>query len=241
MAHGPFEQEDRPPVFPSFASRRNLREEIRDMLRGAVMSGQLRPGIVYSAPSLAEQFGVSVTPVREAMLDLANEGHVEALRNKGFRVTELSPAQLDSITAVRVLLEVPTVRVVALSGADPITITRLNDLAAAIVEAAEQHDLIAYVTADMEFHLAVLQLAGNPELVEVVRSLRRRSRLYGLQSLTSDQIFPSSHEHVELVQLIEARDADGAERLMRQHLGHVRGIWAEDSSHLTETAAKAIV
>ena len=229
MAHGPFEQE-KPPVFPSFSSRRNLREEIRDMLRGAVISGQLRPGIVYSAPSLAEQFGVSVTPVREAMLDLANEGHVEALRNKGFRVTELSPAQLDSITDVRVLLEVPTVRAVALAGADASTIERLNGLAAAIVEAAERHDLIAYVTADMEFHLAVLELAGNPELVEVARSLRTKSRLYGLQALTPDQIFPSSLEHSDLVQLIEARDADGAERLMRQHLGHVRGIWAGDTT-----------
>ncbi len=211
------------------------------MLRGAVMSGELRPGIIYSAPSLAEQFGVSTTPVREAMLDLAKEGHVETLRNKGFRVTELTPAQLDNITGIRVLLEVPTVRAVAAAGADPTVIKRLRDQANAVVDAAKRHDLIAFLTADMEFHLAVLQLAGNPELVEVVRSLRRRSRLYGLQSLTSDQIFPSSHEHVELVQLIEARDADGAERLMRQHLGHVRGIWAEDSSHLTETAAKAIM
>jgi DNA-binding GntR family transcriptional regulator len=241
MAHGPFAQDETPPVFPSFSNRRNLREEIRDMLRGAVISGQLRPGIVYSAPRLAEQFGVSVTPVREAMLDLANEGHVEALRNKGFRVTELSPAQLDSITDVRVLLEVPTVRAVALAGADPSTIDRLNRLAACIIEAAERHDLVGYVTADMEFHLAVLGLAGNPELVDVARSLRTKSRLYGLQSLTPDQIFPSSQEHLDLVHLIEARDADGAERLMRRHLGHVRGIWAgrsdpaEDGTHLVGT------
>lgn len=234
MAQNPFEPEEKPPAFPSFSGRRNLREEIRDLLRGAVISGQLRPGIVYSAPSLAEQFGVSVTPVREAMLDLANEGHVEALRNKGFRVTELSPAQLDSITEVRVLLEVPTVRAVAVAGADANTIGRLIGLAAAIEEAAEKHDLIAYVTADMEFHLAVLGLAGNSELVDVARSLRTKSRLYGLQSLTPDQIFPSSREHLDLVHLIESRDADGAERLMRRHLGHVRGIWAGDSSPADE-------
>lgn len=227
MPRGPYKKADESRlVFPSFSSRRNLREEIRDMLRGAVISGQLQPGIVYSAPSLAEQFGVSVTPVREAMLDLASEGHVEALRNKGFRVTELSPDQLDSITDVRILIEVPTVRAVAEAGASPSDIKRLNGLADMIIEAAERHDLIEYVTADMEFHLAVLGLAGNPELVEVARSLRTKSRLYGLQTLTPDQIFPSSREHADLVHLIEVRDGDGAERLMRQHLGHVRGIWA---------------
>jgi DNA-binding GntR family transcriptional regulator len=75
------------------------------------------PGIVYSAFSLVEQFGVSVTPVREAMLDLASEGQVEALHNMGFRVIKPSQAQLDSITEVN--LEVPAVRAVAKARADP--------------------------------------------------------------------------------------------------------------------------
>jgi DNA-binding GntR family transcriptional regulator len=230
-------EKEEQPVFPSFSRRRNLREEIRDMLRGAVISGQLRPGIIYSAPSLAEQFGVSSTPVREAMLDLANEGHVEALRYRGFRITELSPAQLDSITDVRVLLEVPTVRAVVAAGADPSVIERLNGLADAIVEAAERQDLIGFITGDMDFHLAVLGLSGNEELVDVARLLRTKSRLYGLQSLTAGQIFASAKEHGELVRLLEARDADGAERLMRYHLGHVRGLWAGDMDHRSSKRA----
>ncbi|MFE7128496.1 GntR family transcriptional regulator [Streptomyces sp. NPDC057617] len=215
------------PVLPSFSARRNLREEIIETLRAAVISGQLRPGVVYSAPSLAEQFGVSSTPVREAMLDLVREGLVEAVRNKGFRVTELSEQDLDDITHLRALIEIPTVRRIAEAGVDPAVIERLRPLAAGIEDAARRQDLIAHVTIDMEFHLTLLGLTGNSYLVETVRSLRSRSRIYGLSILAAhDQLVPSSHEHAELLDLIEAGDADGAEELMRRHMGHVRGIWA---------------
>src|ERR1700754_2820324 len=89
--------------------RTSLREQVSEALRAALVSGELRAGGVYSAPGLAERFGVSATPVREAMLDLAKAGLVEAVPNKGFRVTELTERGLDEDTAIRALLEPPTV------------------------------------------------------------------------------------------------------------------------------------
>jgi len=213
------------------AARRNLRDEITQTLRAAVISGELRPGVVYSAPSLAAQFGVSATPVREAMLDLAKEGLIDVVRNKGFRVTELSEKDLDDLCQLRALIEVPTVRRIGEAGADPEAIGWLRGLAAGIEDAAQRHDLIAHVTADMQFHLGLLALAGNPHLVETVRSLRARSRIYGLRGLAErDELVPSSREHAELLDLIVAGDAAAAERLMDQHIRHVRGIWAERPS-----------
>ncbi|MFL6122475.1 GntR family transcriptional regulator [Actinophytocola sp.] len=214
-------------TLPALGARRNLREEITQTLRAAVISGQLRPGVVYSAPSLATQFGVSATPVREAVLDLANEGLVEIVRNKGFRVTGLSEKDLDELSELRALVEVPTVRRIAEAGVPRPVIEELRPLAAEIEAAAARGDLIAHVTADMEFHLTLLALAGNQHLVETVRSLRARSRVYGLRSLADrDALVPSAHEHAELLDLLAAGDADGAEDLMRRHIGHVRGIWA---------------
>jgi DNA-binding GntR family transcriptional regulator len=212
---------------PSFGGRRNMRDEIIDTLRGAVISGELRPGVVYSAPTLGEQFGVSATPVREAMLDLVKEGLIETVRNKGFRVTEPTERELDNFTELRTLLEVPTVRRIAENGADPETLARLRELATGIEDAAVRHDFIAHVTIDMEFHTTLLALAGNEHLVEIVRSLRARSRIYGLKVLAErGQLIASSHEHAELLDFIEARDPEAAEDLMRRHIGHVRGIWA---------------
>src|ERR1044072_7571002 len=70
-------------ALPALRARQNLREEITQPRRASVIPGELRPGVVYSAPSLAAQFGVSATPVREAMLDLAGEGLVDVVRHQG--------------------------------------------------------------------------------------------------------------------------------------------------------------
>jgi DNA-binding GntR family transcriptional regulator len=182
---------------------------------------------VYSAPVLAAGFGVSATPVREAMLDLAKEGLVEVVRNKGFRVTELSEADLDQFTEIRALIEVPVVAGLART-ADPADLRALRPAAQAIITAAKARDLIAYVEADQAFHLGLLALSGNRHLVDVVSDLRNRSRLYGLPSLAdAGTLSGSAEEHLELLDKLVAGDAEAVERLMRAHLTHVRSIWAE--------------
>jgi DNA-binding GntR family transcriptional regulator len=214
-------------TIPAFAAQQSLREQIADALRGALVAGQMRPGVVYSVPVLAERFGISATPVREAMLDLAKEGLFEPVRNKGFRVTELTDKELDDITYLRCLIEVPTVAKLAQT-ADPKPVTALRPLAQAIVDAADGGDLIAYVETDRRFHLQLLALSDNPELVRVVGRLRARSRLYGLERLAQqERLAASSVEHFDILDAILDRDPARAEDVMRRHLRHVRGIWAD--------------
>ncbi|KJS55298.1 GntR family transcriptional regulator [Streptomyces rubellomurinus subsp. indigoferus] len=203
-----------------------LRDQVAHALRAALISGELRPGVVYSAPALAADFGVSATPVREAMLDLAREGLVEAVRNKGFRVTELTERDLDDYTEIRALIEVPTVGRVARTASKE-QLERLRPQAEAIVAAARKHDLIGYLEADRQFHLDLLGLAGNARLVDVVGDLRKRSRLYGLTRLDErGELVSSAEEHLELLDLMIAGDADAAEACMTRHLSHVRSLWA---------------
>ncbi|MCW2916521.1 MAG: GntR family transcriptional regulator [Actinomycetia bacterium] len=212
---------------PDFGARQNVREKIADALRAALVAGEMRPGVVYSAPVLAERFGVSATPVREAMLDLAKEGLVTAVRNKGFRVTALSEQDLDEITEVRALIEVPTVGRVAAIAA-PERVRALRPLAEAIVTAAESHDILGYIEADHAFHLELLALASNTHLVEVVRDLRHRSRLYGVPRLAErEELVPFAREHLELLETVASGDSEAASALMHHHLRHVRGIWAD--------------
>ncbi|MEU9130013.1 GntR family transcriptional regulator [Kitasatospora sp. NPDC048540] len=211
-----------------------LRDQVAHALRAGLISGELRPGVVYSAPALAADFGVSATPVREAMLDLAREGLVEAVRNKGFRVTELSERDLDEYTEIRALIEVPTVGRVART-ATPEQLEALRPEAQAIVVAAREHDLIGYLEADRQFHLDLLGLAGNARLVETVGDLRKRSRLYGLNRLDQrGELVSSAEEHLELLDLMIAGRADDAENCMARHLGHIRNLWAAG----TEAAAE---
>jgi DNA-binding GntR family transcriptional regulator len=212
---------------PVLGVRQNVREQIADALRAALVAGEMRPGVVYSAPTLAARFGVSATPVREAMLDLAKEGLVTPVRNKGFRVTALSDRDLDEITEVRSLIEVPTVRRIA-ETVDAGRSAKLRPLAEEILTAAERRDILAYIEADQVFHISLLTLAGNSQLIGVVRDLRHRSRLYGVPSLAErGELIPSAREHLDLLELIGRGDGAGAEALMRHHLRHVRGIWAD--------------
>jgi DNA-binding GntR family transcriptional regulator len=191
-----------------------------------MVSGQLEPGVVYSAPALAGTFGVSATPVREAMLDLAKEGLVEAVRNKGFRVTELSDRDLDELTELRMLIEVPTTARLA-GRLDPAALAELRALAGAIESAAAAADLIAYVDADREFHLTLLGHSGNRHLVDLVAGLRSRARLSGLGRLAdTGRLVDSAREHGALVDLLARGDATAAKALIRHHIQHVRGIWA---------------
>jgi DNA-binding GntR family transcriptional regulator len=215
------------PSLQAAGARRSLRDEAIQTLQAAIIAGELRPGNVYSAPTLAVRLGMSATPVREAMLHLVEEGLVQTVRNKGFRVIELAEAELDELTELRLLIEVPSVARIAGRGLSRAELTRLRSLAAAIERSAHQRDMIAHNKADLEFHTGLLALLGNAALVELVRSLRTRSRLYGMAALAdSGQLYPSSHEHAELLDLIQARDAAAAEALMRGHIGHVRTSWA---------------
>ncbi|MFE1321072.1 GntR family transcriptional regulator [Kitasatospora phosalacinea] len=203
-----------------------LRDQVAHALRAALISGELRPGVVYSAPTLAVDFGVSATPVREAMLDLAREGLVEAVRNKGFRVTELSDRDLDEYTEIRALIEIPTIGQVART-ATAEQLEALRPQAEAIVAAARKHDLIGYLEADRQFHLDLLALAGNARLVETVGDLRKRSRLYGLNRLDQQgELVTSAEEHLELLDVLLTGDAEAAQECMTRHLGHIRHLWA---------------
>jgi DNA-binding GntR family transcriptional regulator len=214
--------------FAMLGKRESLRDAVSNALRAAIVSGEMKPGRVYSAPALGSRFGVSATPVREAMLDLVREGMVTSVPNKGFRVTEVSEADLDHITELRLLIEPPTIRRVVplVPGAE---LPRLRELADVIVEFAERGDLIGYNEADRRFHLALLAFSGSPRLVDTIAGLRGQTRLLGLAALSGGELTDSAAEHLTLMDLIEDRDARGAFELMERHIGHVRGKWARDA------------
>lgn len=216
-----------PEGLPSLGDRLSLRERVAVSLRGALVSGRMIPGVTYSVPALAEQFGVSATPVREAMLDLVNEGIVAPVPNKGYRVVELSDAELDQISELRRLLEVPTVG--DLAGAlSPSAVKHLRTLARRVRESALDADVVAYVEADRELHLALLGESGNPRLVDLVGRLRDQSRLYGLEQLAAEGVLvESADEHLALIEALESGNRRAAEKVMAHHLDHVRGIWAQ--------------
>ncbi len=204
----------------------SMRQRIADALRASVITGEMTVGTVYSVPALADKFGVSITPVREAMLDLAKEGLVEPVRNKGFRVRELSAKELDEITDVRLMLE--PAAVASLTGKlSAEIIQELGALADNIVTTAAAGNVIEYVDADRVFHRTLVELTENNILTELVMSLRAQSRLFGLHSLAqAGTLHVSAHEHHELIDALQGNDSAAVHAILTHHLGHVRSDWA---------------
>ena len=204
----------------------SLRDRVGHALRAAIISGEMQPGQVYSAPSLGARFGVSATPVREAMLDLVRENLVTIVPNKGFRVTEVSDTDLDEITQLRLLLEPPTVRDVTplIPDAD---FAELHELAQRIIDGARAGDLVEYTEADRRFHLRLLGYARNSRLTDLVSDLRAHTRLYGLAALLErGELVAVAEEHLTILAALRSRDAAAVERVLHEHISQTRGRWA---------------
>jgi DNA-binding GntR family transcriptional regulator len=206
--------------------RTNLREEALAVLRAAILGGDLAPGSIHSAVSLAERLGVSPTPVREAMLDLVKSGLVEVLPNRGFRVTVIDDRDMDEIYELRTMLEVPALALV-IERSSELDLRALRSPLAELEAAAADRDVRAFLVADRTFHLDLLALAGNRRLVGIVAELRDQTRIIGLQSLAAaGALAASAAEHRPILEAVQARDAAAAQRLMVLHLEHTRGAWA---------------
>ncbi|QHC24801.1 GntR family transcriptional regulator [Streptomyces sp. GS7] len=204
--------------------RHSVRGQILAALRQALTAGELAAGEVYSAPVLAERYGVSATPVREAMQQLAGEGAVEIVPNRGFRVCERSPRDLAELAEVRTMLEVPAI--VRLARAiPPARWEELRPLAEAGVTAAAHGDRAGYAEADHAFHQALIALTGNRRLTQVTGDLLRRTQwpAGGSRRRTADLLADAS-EHTALLDALIAQEYAVAERIAREHLSAARHL-----------------
>ena len=204
----------------------SLRTHVGKALAAAIISGELAPNTLLTVPTLAQQFDVSATPVREAILDLETRGFVESVKNRGFRVTEVSPEVLQQLVEVRRLLEPPAMQQLAtrFPSSELPTYTALADR---ITKGARTGDLQSFLEADVEFHLGLTRLLGNPILVDTIADLRSRTRMVGLSALVeSKTLDASAMEHHELLTHLARGKAHAARELMDRHIRHAVGWWA---------------
>jgi DNA-binding GntR family transcriptional regulator len=205
----------------------SLRDQALQVIRQALVSGEIKPGAIYSAAALAKRLGVSGSPVREAMLTLVHQGLMEPVRNRGYRVVPMSEQDLDEVYEMRLLLEVPgTLAAARKMGKDDLA--RLETTVADTEAAADQRDVLLFLEADRRFHLQLLSHCGNKRLVNAVATLRDQTRLYGLDVLAkSGSIVDFAREHRDILNAIAAGDVERLENIVRSHLHHIRSEWAD--------------
>ncbi len=198
----------------------SLRVQALRLIRARIVAGTLRPGRFYALGAVASELGVSVTPVREAVLDLANEGLVELARNRGFRVREMTERDLAEIVELRRMIEVSAIRTIAERNLVT-NAAELGRFATKAEECAAARDWIGFLDNDRDFHLGILAHLGNERLQRIAGSLRDQSRLYGLDHIAETQsLTRSTQEHYLLLKAVTDGAAGEAAAIMDRHLRH---------------------
>ena len=184
------------------------------VLREAILSGAFAPGEWLRQESLAAAIGVSRIPVRTALLQLESEGIVNFHPHRGARVPTLSPAQIDEIYRLRLLLESYALRL-SMTKMTPTRLAVLQDLAKKLDDLPEGHE---FLSLRVQFSHTLYDAENNPRLVEMIEGLRSHLGRFLLGFR-----FEGRHSrHVDLVEHVAAGDLTVAEAWLYSHLEGVR-------------------
>jgi DNA-binding GntR family transcriptional regulator len=200
---------------------RALYEEVAEALRERIFSGGLKPGDWVDELALAEEFGISRTPLREAIKVLAAEGLITMKLRRGAYVTEVESQELSEIYHLMALLESDAAATVA-AKASQAEVAELEKLHAQL-EASASLDVSQFFAANEAFHMRLLQLSHNRWRDQIVADLRKVMKLSRAQSLTkAGRLQESLEEHRQIMAALKSRNANAARQAMHAHITHGR-------------------
>jgi DNA-binding GntR family transcriptional regulator len=215
-----------------------LYQEVAERIRQRIYDHSLKPGEWIDEQALAESFGISRTPLREALKVLNSEGLVVLQPRRGCFVAELTEQDLDEIFPVMALLE-GRCAYDAVRKARPQDLKRLEDIHAKLEKFAAAGDIDRYYEQNYHFHEAVQKLAGNLWLQKTVGDLRKFLKLFrGRQLLLSGRLDASLKEHRMIMAAFHNQNPAAAEKIMHDHLMAQRAALAD--YYAQETRSKPI-
>ncbi|MDN5292923.1 MAG: hypothetical protein PWQ91_490 [Eubacteriales bacterium] len=199
-------------------SYKPLREIVFETLREAIISGRLKPGERLMEVQLAEEMGVSRTPVREAIRKLELEGFVVMVPRKGAYVADISLKDIADVFEVRAALE----GLAAALAAERITEEELEQLERLLVQLAEKiekNDLTGLIEIDTQFHEVLYRACRNAKLVQILGNLREQIQRFRATSLASPgRMKFALDEHKKIVEAVAERNVELARALAQEHI-----------------------
>jgi len=207
-----------PEVVTSLVERRLLHEEVIDRLRDMIVQGELAPETKLNERVLAEQLGISRTPLREAIKYLASEGLVELLPNRGAVVAPLKAAKVKEIFTVLGTLEALAGELVCRNATDA-DIAEIRALHYQMLAHHARGELAPYFRCNQQIHIRLVECAGNATLAQVYRGLNahvRRARY--MANLSHERWDQAVKEHEAILAALSARDSTRLQALLRDHL-----------------------
>ncbi len=195
-----------------------LYQQVAERLRNRIFAHELPPGTWIDEQALAEAYGISRTPLREALKVLVSEGLVTLKPRRGCYVTEVTQQDMDEIFPVIALLEGLCAQEAARK-MQPDDLEELDAIHERLENSAAEGDIESFFEANQDFHSAVQRLAGNRWLVQVITDLRKVLKLNRHHSLfAKGRLQQSLSEHRDIMAALRAGDASRSETCMRAHL-----------------------
>ncbi len=187
-------------------------------LRSRIVAWNYPPQFALVEETLAAEFNVSRSPIRQALTHLAAEGLVERLPRRGFRVKQLQLRDVEELYEYRLALEVQVVRSLAHKGLAEKTLIRLQTMWQNVDE-LRQKSVAELAALDEQFHIALATEHGNRLILQKLEAINER--LFAFREIDmaqADRIKTTSHEHLQLLHALLAHDADLASELVRHNI-----------------------
>jgi DNA-binding GntR family transcriptional regulator len=184
-------------------------------LRGSILGGELEPGQRVSPGRLATQFGVSVTPVREALRLLEEEGLIDVSPRRWTRVSVPDPKVAEEVYPIVAVLEELAVTSAPAASIDDIASAR--DANAMLARAAVEQDVLACARADADFHDALLRLSHNARLIQTIHDLKARILLLESVYYRADRAAESVKQHRAIIDALVQGEMEQAGLLVAEN------------------------
>jgi DNA-binding GntR family transcriptional regulator len=209
----------------STVKRSSLRQQIADALRDEVLTGRLPAGRHFTVKEIAELYGVSATPVREALVDLAAQGLLDIEHHRGFRVTRFTHDDFLSLIDARAIILDSTFRRMNSGGIEncpPGALTSLRRRADAAASAARSGHLDILIGYDLRFWRELAALAGNEHICEFLDRIRAQTWVYSVPLFRGQPQLAGTFwaDHVPLADAVAARDMATVQRLVDAYNAH---------------------
>jgi DNA-binding GntR family transcriptional regulator len=198
----------------------SLKDLAYQEIKNHLLSGRLREDTIYSANQFADLLGVSRSPVREALLQLAAEGYLVFIEGRGFRVREFSEKEIKDIFEARQVIESYVVQRLV-TGVSDEDLRPLEQLQKLMTERAESGDTIGFLEADKEFHMTLARCHGNQMMVSIMENIRNYFSIFGLKVIAHEgvqRVHEVLREHNEILKALRRKDKKSAVQAMREHL-----------------------
>lgn len=193
-----------------------------DALRESILSFQLKQDVIYNEMAVAQELGLSRTPVREALLKLSSQGLVTFLPRKGFIISSYTLLDVEEIFELRQMVETVVAKKIA-TKITPESLEHLKAFIAAQYKAAANNDFHRFMLSDREFHNYFFKLADNKRLLAIANNFQDLCHLMGASALKSEDRYECViREHEAIVNALESGDELHIEGAVSKHLALVK-------------------